>query len=86
MPPDPDKRKLREIKRVLKKRGSKHRRQALKKTLAENPDEAAEAEEDLGKCRSDTLNGLDRDSTRKKKEETSPQRHEGGTKDHEESS
>jgi hypothetical protein len=81
--PDPDKRKLRELKRAIKKRGNKHRRQQLKRDLAENPDEAAEAEADLGKHRSDTLNRLDNDSTRKKKED-SPQRPEGDTKDHEE--
>ena len=69
MPPDPDKRKLRELKRVLKKRGTKHRRQELKKTLAENPEAAADAEENLGRYRSDTLNGLDRDSTRRRRGE-----------------
>ena len=40
MPPDPDKRKLRELKRAVKKRGTKHRRRQLKRDLAENPDEA----------------------------------------------
>ena len=64
--PDPDKRKLREAKRAIKKRGNKHRRQQLKRNLAENPEEAAEAEPELGKHRSDTLNKLDNDSTRKK--------------------
>ncbi len=64
--PDPDKRKLREAKRAIKKRGNKHRRHQLKRNLAENPEEAAEAEEDLGKHRSDTLNRLDNDSTRRK--------------------
>jgi hypothetical protein len=67
--PDPDKRKMRELKRALKKRGNKHRRQQLKKNLAENPEGAADAEEDLGGYRSDTLNKLDNDSTRRKKEE-----------------
>ena len=67
MPPDPDKRKLRELKRVIKKRGTKHRRQELKKNLAENPEGAHEAAENLGRSRSDTLNGIDNDSTRKKK-------------------
>jgi hypothetical protein len=66
MPPDPEKRKLRELKRALKKRGNKHRRAQLKRDLAENPDEAAHSEEKLGRFRSDTLNGLDKDSTRKK--------------------
>jgi hypothetical protein len=66
MPVDPDKRVMRELKRVVKKRGNKHRRQELKKTLTENPEEAAHAEENLGRFRSDTLNGLDRDATRRK--------------------
>jgi hypothetical protein len=66
--PDPDKRKMREIKRALKKRGNKHRRQQLKKNLSENPEDAAHAEEDLGRHRSDTLNKLDNDSTRRKKD------------------
>jgi len=65
MPPDPDKRKMRELKRALKKRGNKHRRQQLKRNLAENPDEAAHADERLGRHRSDDLNGMDRDSTRR---------------------
>lgn len=72
MPVDPDKRKMRELKRAVKKRGNKHRRQELKKTLADNPDEAAHAEENLGRFRSDTLNGLDKDSTRKKKGDDDP--------------
>ncbi len=66
--PDPDKRMLRDLKRALKKRGNKHRRAGLKKSLADNPEEAAHAEEDLGRHRSDTLNKLDNDSTRKKKD------------------
>ena len=70
--PDPDKRKLRDLKRAIKKRGNKHRRQELKRTLAENPEEAAEAEEDLGKHRSDRLNRLDNDSTRRKPEGDKP--------------
>ncbi len=63
--PDPDKRKMRELKRALKKRGNKHRRQQLKKNLSENPEDAADAEEDLGRYRSETLNKLDNDSTRR---------------------
>ena len=69
MPVDPDKRKMREVKRAVKKRGTKHRRQELKKSLAENPEEAAHAEENLGRFRSDALNGLDNDSTRRKKDD-----------------
>jgi hypothetical protein len=66
--PDPDKRMLRDLKRTLKRRGNKHRRAELKKNLAENPDEAAHAEESLGRHRSDALNKLDNDSTRRKKD------------------
>jgi hypothetical protein len=66
--PDPDKRMMRDLKRALKKRGNKHRRAALKKNLATNPEEAAHAEEDLGRHRSDALNKLDNDSTRRKKD------------------
>lgn len=73
MPVDPDKRRMRELKRAVKKRGNKHRRRELKKTLADNPDEAAHAEENLGRFRSDALNGLDHDSTRKKKDAEEPQ-------------
>ena len=69
MPVDPEKRKLRELKRSVKKRGNKHRRAELKKSLTENPEEAAHAEADLGKHRSDLLNGIDKDSTRKRKAE-----------------
>jgi hypothetical protein len=68
MPPDPDKRKLRKLKQVLKKRGTKHRRADMKRTLCENPAEAAHAEENLGRYRSDSLNGLDKDSTRRRDE------------------
>ncbi|QEG31468.1 hypothetical protein GobsT_62900 [Gemmata obscuriglobus] len=71
--PDPDKRMLRDLKRKLKKRGNKHRRAELKRDLAENPEEAAHAEEDLGRYRSDTLNRLDNDSTRRKKDGPTPE-------------
>ncbi|MBY0457939.1 MAG: hypothetical protein K2V38_11415 [Gemmataceae bacterium] len=60
---------LRDLKRALKKRGNKHRRAELKRNLSENPEEAAHAEEDLGGYRSDALNKLDNDSTRKKKDD-----------------
>lgn len=71
MPVDPDKRKMRELKRAVKKRGNKHRRQQLKRDLIDNPEEAAHSEEKLGRHRSEQLNGLDResDTTRRKKED-----------------
>jgi hypothetical protein len=67
--PDPDKRQLRKLKRVVKKAGSKHRRRELRKQLAENPEEAAYAEENFGKSSSESLNGLDSDATRRRDEE-----------------
>lgn len=63
---DPDKRQLRKLKREVKKAGSKHRRRELKQQLADNPDEAAHAEESFGKSSSVTFNGLDSDATRKR--------------------
>jgi hypothetical protein len=66
MPPDPRKRQLRQLKRVVKRAGSKHRRRDLKKQLAENPEEAADASEDFGRNSSESFNGLDRDATRKR--------------------
>jgi hypothetical protein len=68
MPRDQEKRKLREEKRAVKKRGNKHRRQQLKRDLAENPEEAAHSEEKLGRYRSAEFNRIDRDSTRERKE------------------
>lgn len=60
MPVDPDKRKLRELKRAVKRRGTKHRRAELKRSLRENPEEAAHVEEDFGRHCSANYNGLDR--------------------------
>jgi hypothetical protein len=60
MPPDPDKRKLRELKRAIKKRGSKARRRTAKQTLADDPEAAAHAEDTVGRHSSAWLNGLDR--------------------------
>ncbi len=65
MPIDPDKRKLREMKRAVKRRGNKHRRHAAKRVLAEHPEEAADADDDFGRHSSERLNGLDHDATRK---------------------
>ena len=64
--PDPDKRMIRKLKSAIKKRGNKHRRAQLKQTIADNPDEAAHAEADLGHHRSAGMNGLDNDGTRKR--------------------
>jgi hypothetical protein len=57
MPPDPDKRKMRELKRAIKRRGNKHRRAALKQSLRTDPSSAADADPDVGRHSSAALNG-----------------------------
>lgn len=66
MPAGPDKRTIRQLKRVIKRAGSKHRRRDLKRQLAENPEGADEVAENFGRYSSEGLNGLDSDSTRRK--------------------
>jgi hypothetical protein len=66
MPPDPDKRALRELKRAIKRRGTKARRRELKRGLAADPDGAADQEGSFGGHSSASLNGLDRDATRRR--------------------
>lgn len=55
-----EKRKLRSLKRTVKRSGNKHRRNALKRQLRENPEEAHRAEEDFGGSESRNMNALDR--------------------------
>ena len=55
-----DKRKLRELKKAVKRRGNKHRRYALKQQLRQDPQEAHLAEEDLGGNKSREMNRLNR--------------------------
>lgn len=60
-----EKRQARELKRFLKQKGNKRRRLFFKRSLAENPDRAADVEfEDFGGCGTAGLNGLDLDATR----------------------
>jgi hypothetical protein len=61
-----DKRQLRKLKREIKRAGSKRRRQHLKRELESNPEEAPFTEFDFDRCTSSTLNGLDKDATRRK--------------------
>lgn len=61
---DRQKRELREQKREVKKKGNRHRRQQLKRSLRETPEEAHLAEPTVGRHRSADLNGLDHDVTR----------------------
>ena len=60
MPKKDDKRQLRNLKRAVKRDGNKHRRHALKRQLAANPEEAHLAKEDLGGSQSKNMNAMDR--------------------------
>jgi hypothetical protein len=64
---DPDKRKLRELKRAVKRAGNKSRRQQLKRSVVEDPAEAHRTEFEFGRDTSTGLNGMDRDSTRRRR-------------------
>ncbi|MCI0464217.1 MAG: hypothetical protein L0Z62_45360 [Gemmataceae bacterium] len=63
---EPDKRRLRKLKRDIKKAGNKSRRRHLKRELAENPEEAPYSEYDFGGKSSESMNALDQDSTRRR--------------------
>jgi hypothetical protein len=63
-----DKRQLRHLKRDLKRAGSKRRRRQLKRDLEEHPEDAPHSEFDFGRTSSATLNGLDKDATRRRSE------------------
>lgn len=67
---DPDKRQFRKLKRDIKRAGNKRRRQHLKRDLVENPEEAPHSEFDFGRTSSETLNGLDNDATRQRREQS----------------
>ena len=62
---DRDKRDLRQIKREVKRAGSKRRRRYLKRELRENPEDAAHTDFQFGRDSSAPLNGLDQDATRR---------------------
>jgi hypothetical protein len=59
-----EKRERRLLKREIKRAGNKHRRQRLKRSLAEDPEGAAFEEPSVGRYRSADLNGQDRDPRR----------------------
>jgi hypothetical protein len=66
---EPDKRFYRKLKRDLKRAGNKSRRQHLKRELTQNPEDAPYSEYDFGRNSSAGLNGMDRDTTRKRYQE-----------------
>jgi len=68
---DQDKRRLRKLKRDIKRAGSKRRRRHLKRELTENPDEAPHSEFQFDRDSSAVWNGLDQDTTRRRREEGS---------------
>jgi hypothetical protein len=62
-----DKKRYRQIKRDIKKAGTKRLRRRLKEDLATHPEEAHWDEVDYdASLRSESLNGLDQDNTRKR--------------------
>jgi hypothetical protein len=69
MPENDDKRRHRELKREIKKAGNRKRRQHLKRALLENPEEAPHVQFEFGRDSSATLNGNDRDATRKRNQD-----------------
>jgi hypothetical protein len=60
-----DKKHYRQIKRDIKRAGTKRLRQQLKNDLADHPEEAHWDEVDHAELSSKGMNGLDQDSTRK---------------------
>ena len=63
---DQDKRRYRKLKQDVKRAGNKRRRAHLKRELANNPDEAPFSQFDFGETSSETMNGMDRDATRRR--------------------
>ncbi len=66
MPRRDDKRFYRDLKRTIKKLGTRRRRHAEKRALEEHPEEAHRMEYEYGGDSSEWLNGLDHDKTRER--------------------
>jgi hypothetical protein len=66
-----DKRRHRELKRDIKRAGTRKMRRHLKRTLTDDPESAAAAEFDYGRDSSAGLNGIDHDAKRRR-----PNRHD----------
>jgi hypothetical protein len=67
--PHDDKRQRRKEKRDVKKSGTRRARHQLKRSLAENPNEAHQDEMDYGELSSEPLNAQDHDATRRRESE-----------------
>lgn len=63
---DPDKREFRQTKRKLKQLGNQRLRRQVRKSIAENPEEAHEVEPTFGRYGTANLNGYDHDATRRR--------------------
>lgn len=63
-----EKRALREQKRQIKRLGNQRLRRQVRQALTETPEEVTDLEPDYGKFRSEALNGMDRDMTRRRAE------------------
>lgn len=63
-----DKRRIRKTKKDYKRLGNKHNRRKMKRQLETNPEEADVKDHDLGKWKTEPMNGVDYDSTRKNKD------------------
>lgn len=66
---DRDKRELRQEKRKIKQLGNQRARRVLKRVLAEHPEDAPFVEPSYGRYRSADLNGIDRDATRRARDD-----------------
>jgi hypothetical protein len=65
---EPTKRERRQQKREVKRAGNQRLRRQLKRALADDPEQVPDAEFDRGRYRSEPLNGMDRDPTRRRPE------------------
>ncbi len=63
---EPTKRELREVKRIIKRKGNQRLRRQLKQTLAEHPEDANDGEFNYGRYQSSLFNGMDHDATRRR--------------------
>ncbi len=76
---EPTKREQRQIKKEIKRAGSQRRRRQWKRDLREDPEEAPYSEEDFGRYSTIELNGMDRDSTRRRCRSTQESRRIDGS-------
>jgi hypothetical protein len=63
---EPTKRERRQQKREVKRAGNQRLRRQLRRALADDPEQVPDAEFDRGRFRSEPLNGMDRDPTRRR--------------------